>query len=752
MSMPIEKLLSRLNAKRSGEGYIANCPAHEDRKPSLSINEGRDGRVLLHCHAGCSTDDVLAAAGLTKRDLFPQSTHGSKPIGIYDYTNERGELRYQVLRFKPKRFSQHQPDGKGGWIYNTKNVRRVLYNLPAVIESQIVAVTEGEKDADSLIEIDIVATTNCGGAGKWRDDYSKVLRGKDVIVFGDDDEPGRNHVKQVVESLTGKARSVKIVTLRGFHDISDFIAARPAETAKQAVETLINEAPVLNSFLSFAHDAEVEPAELPLETTPYVPPPLALLPSQLQEHAIAAAESLNVDISFILLPQLSSLGAAIGNSRSIILKSGFVQPPNIWSAIIGRSGARKSPALDAGCFGVMNHERELMQQNKHAREQYESELEEWQSKKPKTRGLKPDSPAILTCVMDDLTIEALADVLIINPHGVLIRKDELAHLFGSFDQYKSHAKGSDVSRWLSLHTGVFLAVDRRTDNRHHRIWQPRVCITGAIQPKVLRRALTEDFFERGLPARFLVAHPPFRQDKWSDATVPGDIKTAALNLFEELWLLQPEKDDSDNPRPKLLHLDPDAKAEFVKFYDECGAAALEADEHGEAAYCKLTAYAARFALVGQLARDPTTEVVTGDVMQAAYELARWCGKEALRIYAELAETREQREQRELIEFIQHRGGAVYERELMQSYTRLKNDKSGTERELVALVKAGRGEWEPVEHGGGPGRPTRKFRLLRSSTSTQFGIPRGKTGISVDVDARGYQKITPSEQPVAVMRL
>src|SRR5438093_4047392 len=151
----------------------------------------------------------------------------------------------------------------------------------------------------------------------------------------------------------------------------------------------------------------------------------------------------------------------------------------------------------------MAHERGLMKQNRQAYEQYENELEEWESKKPRARGLKPDSPAILTCVMDDLTIEALADVLISNPRGVLTRKDELAHLFGSFDQYKSHAKGSDISRWLSLHTGVFLAVDRRTDNRHYRIWQPRVCITGGIQPKVLRRALTEDFFERGLPARFL---------------------------------------------------------------------------------------------------------------------------------------------------------------------------------------------------------------------------------------------------------
>ena len=103
---------------------------------------------------------------------------------------------------------------------------------------------------------------------------------------------------------------------------------------------------------------------------------------------------------------------------------------------------------------------------------------------------------------------------------------------------------------------------------------------------------------------------------------------------------------------------------FVAFYNECGAASVEADEHGAAAWCKLAGYAARLALVGQLARDPNAEIVTGDTMQAACDLARWFGNEAVRIYAELAETREQREQRELVEFIERRGGTVTVREVM----------------------------------------------------------------------------------------
>jgi hypothetical protein len=235
---------------------------------------------------------------------------------------------------------------------------------------------------------------------------------------------------------------------------------------------------------------EPEPVELSPPPKLYVPPPLELLPAVLQDYIHAAAESINVDVAFILLPIFSSLATAIGNSRAIRLKAGFIQPPVIWSGIIARSGGRKSPSEDEGCFATWTHERELMRQNQEAAELYNEELAQWERQKGK-RGTKPEKPPFRTCTCDDLTIEVLADILATNPRGILVRKDELSHWLASFDQYKS-AHGSDVSRWLSLHTAVALAVDRRTDARHYRIANPRVSITGGIQPKILRRALTAE--------------------------------------------------------------------------------------------------------------------------------------------------------------------------------------------------------------------------------------------------------------------
>ena len=147
----------------------------------------------------------------------------------------------------------------------------------------------------------------------------------------------------------------------------------------------------------------VEPLELPPPPPPYVSPPLALLPAVLQDYIHAAAESLTVDVAYILLPKLSSIASAIGNSRSIVLKPDYIEPPVIWTGIIGNISSRKSPSIQSGCFAISLHERELVRQNEQAKEQFADELAQWEAAKKALRGAKPELPVIATCKMDDLT-------------------------------------------------------------------------------------------------------------------------------------------------------------------------------------------------------------------------------------------------------------------------------------------------------------------------------------------------------------
>jgi hypothetical protein len=225
---PVRRVLERLpGARRVGSSWQARCPAHDDRAPSLSISLGKNGAALLRCHAGCSMESIVSKLGLTVRDLFPpresqsresqsreSQAGGKKILAIYDYLNYAGELLYQVVRFEPKDFRQRRPDGKGGWIWNMQGVQRVLYRLIELRESgpdEWVFIVEGEKDADRLAAQGLVATCNVGGAGKWREEYSQALRDRRVCIIPDNDEPGREHARQVAASLHGIAGELRIL-------------------------------------------------------------------------------------------------------------------------------------------------------------------------------------------------------------------------------------------------------------------------------------------------------------------------------------------------------------------------------------------------------------------------------------------------------------------------------------------------------------------------------------------------------------
>jgi AAA domain-containing protein/Toprim domain-containing protein len=217
-------ILSRFGRlKPSGDGWTALCPAHEDKNPSLSINV-RSGRILVHCHAGCSQEEVLAALGIEARELFLDAIDGKRQIiATYDYVDEEGKLLYQVVRFEPKDFRQRRPDGVGGWIWNMNGAPRALYRLPEVLASDSVIICEGEKDCETAFTLGITAACNSGGAGKWKDEYSESFRAKTVTIIADADEPGRKHAQQVALSLAGKVRSLKVLEFPNAKDLSEWI-------------------------------------------------------------------------------------------------------------------------------------------------------------------------------------------------------------------------------------------------------------------------------------------------------------------------------------------------------------------------------------------------------------------------------------------------------------------------------------------------------------------------------------------------
>ena len=252
MCDPDKEVLGRLEGVRAAgpDTWQAFCPVHENppdgHNRSLSVKRAPDGRALVYCH-GCGkekTPAIVEAIGLRMADLMlPKAKPARRIVATYDYTDETGALLFQVCRYDPKDFRQRRPDSNGGWTWNLNGVHRVLYRLPELVDADPatwVFLDEGEKGADDLAALGLVTTTNPGGAGKWREEYSEVLRGRRVAILPDADAPGRKHALDVARALHSKTADVRIVDLPGpGKDVTDWIAWLDSRTAEELAAALV---------------------------------------------------------------------------------------------------------------------------------------------------------------------------------------------------------------------------------------------------------------------------------------------------------------------------------------------------------------------------------------------------------------------------------------------------------------------------------------------------------------------------------
>jgi 5S rRNA maturation endonuclease (ribonuclease M5) len=253
---PTERVIEALHSRgrkvtqRQGQ-YECQCPvdaAHKngDRRPSLGVSEGPTGNALLYCQAGCTVPAIVGELGLSMRDLFPEKPPKTSAISKYgrekarySYYDEDGELLYEVIRFEgadgKKDFRARTPDGN----WSIKGVRKVLYNLPqvqaAIRDGRPVVVCEGEKDAETaqwaFRAMGAAATCNPFGAdngtgAKFTDEMIEALRGADVIICADNDNPGRLHADTVKTRLGGIAKAVRVfIPAEGHKDLTEHYGA-----------------------------------------------------------------------------------------------------------------------------------------------------------------------------------------------------------------------------------------------------------------------------------------------------------------------------------------------------------------------------------------------------------------------------------------------------------------------------------------------------------------------------------------------
>lgn len=277
MALAFQGVLSKFpDAKPQGRGWQALCPAHDDRNPSLSITED-NGKILLHCHAGCEPDDILKAVDLQWSDCYDNSlqigresviqahnesksplesnlsrfkpnnsqtpqkplrtTQSASKSSTYQYFDEDGKLLYERVRDENKKFIQRRPDPEHPcrYIYNLQGVEPTLYNIQEVKEAprahKPVLFVEGEKDVETLRSLGYIATTS-GGTGTWNKRYTKYFENLRVILIPDNDDPGKKFMQEVAFDLEGVCSELSICILPDLPekgDISDWLATHTKE-------------------------------------------------------------------------------------------------------------------------------------------------------------------------------------------------------------------------------------------------------------------------------------------------------------------------------------------------------------------------------------------------------------------------------------------------------------------------------------------------------------------------------------------
>jgi hypothetical protein len=726
---PFELLLAKLpDAKRAGKGWSVRCPAHEDRRASLSISEGDSGGAVLHCHAGCEPAAVAAALGLSLADLMPPRTaaadmsnanpHG-KPriVARYDYRDEAGELVFQVVRYEPKDFRQRRPKPGGGWDWSVKGVRAVPYRLPELLAepARPVFVVEGEKDVDNLARIRVLGTCNSGGAGKWTAEHAQHLRGRWVFVLSDNDEPGRRHAQQVVATLQGIAESVRTIELPGLPakgDVSDWLAA--GGTREKLVE-------LAEAAAKCDPAGQPWPEIISFDTVDLPEFPTHALPGPLQRWVEAESHATQTPPDLAGLLALAVCSATIARRVVVEARPGWREPSNLFVAALLEPGNRKSAVFSDAMRPLRELEAELIEVARPtvAREQSDRRQSEARLRKlEKLAAEKGDAearheagdlaadlaeqpePVLPRLIVDDATAEKLG-MMLAEQGGRIASMSPEGGVFDLMAGLYSKSGIPQFGVYLMGHSGDDLITDR-VSRKSVRVERPALTCAYAMQPAVIEGlAETAAFRGRGLLGRFLYAAP----QSWIGrrAIAPEPVSDAIKEAYRQTVRALANADTECT-----LGLDAEAsavlqewEAEIESMLGDGGQMEIMRDWGA-----KLAGATLRLAAVLHCVEHGAAGYIGGPTIRAAVELARYLvpHAEAVLNMMQAKEASGDDDARYVLRWIERHGRREFTKRDAQQHGKRRFPKADDiDPALAELTRRGYIRLRPLD-AAGPGRP------------------------------------------------
>lgn len=391
----------------------------------------------------------------------------------------------------------------------------------------------------------------------WTED--EAVRFLAAVVFAVGDDEPEDRIRAAVSSAEAREEGRPTT---GWTRLSSLIDPRVVTAVVRWLGTTSKEGQANSnsnsSYEEFASSSERPDPERVARSIPVPAFPLEVFPPRVRAYLERGAAAVGCPPDLVALPFLGYAASAVGRSRTIRIKPGWVQRAAFWAGVVAASGDGKSPADGhaRAALDELQAEADGRYQDQFA--VFKRELARWKAGDPKARGEEPPPPLYEHWYTTDATVESLAPILHGNP-GLALACDELVAWARGLNAYKKG--GNDRQKMLEIWNGRPLKVDRKTQGVIF-VKDPVLCVVGGIQPERLHELTREASAHDGLLPRFCWCYPDVDPADWSwDGRESRDLDRIVA-LFRNLR-------GRAAPCSSLVYApDPEAKAEWKAWYDE----------------------------------------------------------------------------------------------------------------------------------------------------------------------------------------
>lgn len=558
----------------------------------------------------------------------------------YRHTSERQQK--DPNKFK-KRFHVHRPvPDRPGWCYPSRGgVPLVVFHKDQLAANPGVDLHwfEGEEHARRMREeFGYLTTTTTHGARGFMaydpEELQWVALGRRVYLHADADPDGENYIAHIARTVESVALSVAAVRYDDLGHCADVLDALSTDPTGEDVRRRIAQAQPYAAPGPEPGEPEGAPPRAQgmlreiIQRYPAPDFPLEVLPPALRPYVRASAEGLGVPVEMVAIPTLGITGGLVGNRLHLILKNDFRQYPALTTAIVAQPGTAKTPSLEAAARPV--HILQDWERAAHATrlDEYETKRAAWKETGKQAGEPEPTRPQMRDYFSNDLTVEALADILGRVP-GISVVRDELSGWVAAMDQYKG-GRGSDRQQFLSLWSSQSWKIDRKKADSIY-IRHPVASIVGGIQTGLVRVLHDAAGRRDGFIERILPNVPNVAPGLWSEESATLGQLQDAVALFQALDQALDHLQEAPDPSTPVfatgigVHLSPEARTLYIAWYNQNQALIASAPPLAGGFYAKLPSQVARIALILHAlwnAEDPRP-MLSAERMADAIELGEF---------------------------------------------------------------------------------------------------------------------------------